>query len=73
MVEMLPSMVTPPSVKIATQQGQLAELPKFLLLLVGALDGPVGDALAVESPLVIAPEVSSTVVAMLVSLLSSGR
>ena len=66
-------MVIPPSVKVATQEGQLAELPKFLLLLAGALDGPVGEALAVESPLVIAPEVSSTVVAMLVSLLSSGR
>ena len=70
---MLPSMVTPPSVKIATQQGQLAELSKFLLLLAGALDGPAGEALTVESPVVIAPEVSSTVVAMLVSLLSSGR
>ena len=50
-------MVTPPSVKVVTQQGQLAELPKFLLLLAGALDGPAGEALAVESPVVIAPEI----------------
>ena len=66
-------MVTPPSVKVVTHQGQLAELPKFLLLLAGALHGPAGEALAVESPVVIAPEVSNTVVVMLVSLLSSGR
>ena len=66
-------VTTPPSVKVATQEGELAELPKFLLLLAGALDGPAGEALAVESPVVIAPEVSNTVVAMLVSLLRSGR
>ena len=41
-------VTTPPSVKVATQEGELAELPKFLLLLAGALDGPVGEALAVE-------------------------
>ena len=61
-------MVIPPSVKVATQEGQLAELPKFLLLLAGALDGPAGEALAAESPVVIALEVSSTV-----PLLSSAR
>ena len=51
-------VTTPPSVKVATQEGELAELPKFLLLLAGALHGPAGEALAVESPVVIAPEVS---------------
>ena len=64
--------MTRPSVTIATQEGE-AELPQFLLLLAGALDGPVGEALAVESPVVIAPEVPNTAVAALVSLLSSGR
>ena len=57
---------------IAIQEGE-AELPQFLLLLAGALDGPAGEALAVESPVVIAPDVSNTAVAALVSLLSSGR
>ena len=65
-------LVTSPSVTIATQEGE-AELPQFLLLLAGALDGPVGEALAIESPVVIAPEVPNAAVAALVSLLSSGR
>ena len=64
--------MTRPSVTIAIQEGE-AELPQFLLLLAGALDGPAGEALADESPVVIAPEVSNTAVAALVSLLSSGR
>ena len=70
--DLVERLVTPPSVTVATQGGG-AELPQFLLLLAGALDGPAGEALAVESPVVIAPDVPSTVVAMLVSLLSSGR
>ena len=63
--------MTPPSVTVATQEGE-AELPQFLLLLAGALDGPAGEALSVESPVVIAPEVSNAVIATQVSLLSSG-
>ena len=61
-----------PSVTIAIQEGE-AELPQFLLLLAGVLDGPVGEALAIEASVVIAPEVPNTAVAALVSLLSSGR
>ena len=57
-------MVTPPSVTVATQEGEAG-----LLVLAGALDGPAGEALSV----VIAPEVSNSVIATLVSLLSSGR
>ena len=70
--DMVERLVGFPSVTVATQEGE-AELPHFLLLLAGALDGPAGEALAAESPVVIAPEVSNTVVASLVSLLSSGR
>ena len=70
--DMVESLVGPPSVTVATQEGE-AELPQFLLLLAGALDGDAGEALAEDSPVVIAPEVSNTVVAALVSLLSSGR
>ena len=69
---MIERRVMPPSVTVSTQEGE-AGLPQFLLLLAGALDGPAGEALAVESPLVIAPDVSNTVVTSLVSLLSSGR
>ena len=60
--------MTPPSVTVATQEGEAG-----LLVLAGALDGPAGEALAVESPVVIAPEVSNAVIATLVALLSSGR
>ena len=70
--DLVERLVTPPSVTVATREGQ-AELPQFLLLLAGALDGPAGEALAAEFPVVIAPEVSNTAVATLVSLLSSGR
>ena len=70
--DLVERLVTPPSVTVATQEGE-AELPQFLLLLAGALDGPAGEALSVESPVVIAPEVSNAVIATLVSLLSSGR
>jgi len=69
---MIEKLVMPASVTVSTQEGE-AELPQFLLLLAGALDGPAGEALAVESPVVIAPDVSNTVVTSLVSLLSSGR
>ena len=69
---MIEKLVMPPSATVSTHEGE-AELPQFLLLLAGALDGPAGEALAVESPLVIAPDVSNTVVTSLVSLLSSGR
>jgi len=70
--DLVERLVTSPTVTIATQEGE-AELPQFLLLLAGVLDGPVGEALAVESPVVIAPEVPNAAVAALVSLLSSGR
>ena len=69
---MIEKLVMPASVTVSTQEGE-AELPQFLLLLAGALDGPAGEALAIESPVVIAPDLSNTVVASLVSLLSSGR
>ena len=69
---MIEKLVMPPSVTISTHEG-VAELPQFLLLLAGALDGPAGEALTVESPVVIAPDLSNTVVASLVSLLGSGR
>ena len=69
---MVKKLASPPSVSVLTKDG-LAELPQFLLLLAGALHGPAGEALAVESPVVIAPEVSNTAVATLISLLISGR
>ena len=69
---MIEKLVMPPSATVSTHEGE-AELPQFLLLLAGALDGPAGEALAIESPVVIAPDLSNTVVASLVSLLSSGR
>ena len=62
----------PETLSLITRDGK-AELPRFLLLLAGALDGPAGEALVEESPVVIAPDVSSAAVAALAPLLSSGR
>ena len=62
----------PETVSLITRDGK-AELPRFLLQLAGALDGPAGEALVEESPVVIAPDVSNAAVAALASLLSSGR
>ena len=66
------ALKAPPSVSLITQDGR-AELPRFLLQLAGALDGPAGEALVEESPVVIAPDVSGAAVAALASILSSGR
>ena len=66
------ALKTPPTVSLITQDGR-AELPRFLLQLAGALDGPAGEALVEESPVVIAPDVTSTAVTALASVLSSGR
>ena len=63
---------TAPTVSLITRDGK-AELPRFLLQLAGALDGPAGEALVEESSVVIAPDVSNAAVAALASLLSSGR
>ena len=69
---MVKELAAPPSVSVATQDGH-TELPQFLLLLAGALHGPAGEALAMESPVVIAPDFSNATIANLTSLLSSGR
>ena len=66
------ALKAPPTVSLITQDGR-AELPRFLLQLAGALDGPAGEALVEESPVVIAPDVTSTAVTALASVLSSGR
>ena len=66
------ALKAPPTVSLITQDGR-AELPRFLLQLAGALDGPAGEALVEESPVVIAPDVSGAAVAALASILSSGR
>ena len=66
------ALKAPPAVSLITQDGR-AELPRFLLQLAGALDGPAGEALVEESPVVIAPDVTSTAVTALASVLSSGR
>ena len=62
----------PETVSLIIRDGK-AELPRFLLQLAGALDGPAGEALVEEPPVVIAPDVSNAAVAALASLLSSGR
>ena len=66
------ALKAPPAVSLITQDGR-AELPRFLLLLAGALDGPAGEALVEESPVVIAPDISSAAATALASILSSGR
>ena len=66
------ALKAPPAVSLITQDGR-AELPRFLLQLAGALDGPAGEALVEESSVVIAPDVSNAAVAALASLLSYGR
>ena len=66
------ALKAPEMVSLNTRDGK-AELPRFLLQLAGALDGPAGEALVEESPVVIAPDVSNAAVAALASLLSSGR
>jgi len=66
------ALKAPPAVSLITQDGR-AELPRFLLQLAGALDGPAGEALVEESPVVIAPDVTSTAVTALASILGSGR
>jgi len=66
------ALKAPPTVSLITQDGR-AELPRFLLQLAGALDGPAGEALVEESPVVIAPDVTSTAVTALASILCSGR
>ena len=66
------ALKAPPAVSLITQDGE-AELPRFLLQLAGALDGPVGEPLVEESPVVIAPDVTSAAVTALASILSSGR
>ena len=63
---------TAPAVSLITQDGR-AELPRFFLQLTGALDGPAGEALVEESPVVIAPDISSAAATALASILSSGR
>ena len=63
---------TASTVSLITRDGE-AELPRFFLLLAGAFDGPAGEALVEESPVVIAPDVSNAAVAALTSLLSPGR
>ena len=63
---------TASTVSLITRDGE-AELPRFFLLLAGAFDGPAGEALVEESPVVIAPDVTSTAVTALASVLSSGR
>merc|ERR1719505_416628 len=66
------ALKAPPAVSLITQDGR-AELHRFLLLLAGALDGPAGEALVEESPVVIAPDVTSPAVTALASILGSGR
>ena len=63
---------TASTVSLITRDGE-AELPRFFLLLAGAFDGPAGEALVEESPVVIAPDVTSTAVTALASILCSGR
>ena len=63
---------TASTVSLITRDGE-AELPRFFLLLAGAFDGPAGEALVEESPVVIAPDVWGAAVAALASILSSGR
>ena len=66
------ALKAPPAVSLITQDGR-AELPRFFLQLAGALDGPAGEALVEESPVVIAPDISSAAATALASILSSGR
>ena len=66
------ALKAPPAVSLITQDGR-AQLPRSLLHLAGALDGPAGEPLVEESPVVIAPDVSGAAVAALASILSSGR
>ena len=66
------ALKAPPAVSLITQDGR-AQLPRSLLHLAGALDGPAGEPLVEESPVVIAPDVTSAAVTALASTLSSGR
>ena len=66
------ALKAPPAVSLITQDGR-AQLPRSLLHLAGALDGPAGEPLVEESPVVIAPDVTSAAVTALASILSSGR
>jgi len=66
------ALKAPPAISLITQDGR-AQLPRFLLHLAGALDGPAGEPLVGESPVVIAPGVTSAAVTALASILSSGR
>ena len=66
------ALKAPHVISLITQDGR-AQLPRFLLHLAGALDGPAGEPLVGESPVVIAPGVTSAAVTALASILSSGR